>query len=172
MYRRRPKTVVFSLAVAAVLLAMQHESSLSAGASPAAANLAAGEQSYAKCIGCHSPDRNRTGPLHCGLVGREAGAVPDYAYSDAMRASGIVWTVDALDRFLRDPLQMVPGSTMGFAGIADAAERRDLVAWLATLTESSAACATALKRPAGTSNTPAPTSETAAPGGTRSPARP
>lgn len=112
-----------------------------AAASPPAADLAAGERSYFKCMGCHSPERNRTGPLHCGVVGRAAGAVAGYDYSVAMRESGIVWTTENLDRFLQDPLATVPGSTMGFAGIADAAERHNLVAWLATLDSSSPLCA-------------------------------
>lgn len=112
-----------------------------ATASPPAADLAAGERSYAKCMGCHSPGRNRTGPLHCGVVGRAAGAVTGYDYSEAMRESRIVWTVGNLDRFLENPLATVPGTTMGFAGIPDAAERYNLVAWLATLDTSSPHCA-------------------------------
>lgn len=103
-------------------------------------DIEAGEQSYTMCIGCHSPDRNRTGPLHCGVVGREAGSASGYDYSEAMRDAGIVWTRDELDRFLEAPLRMVPGTSMGFAGIADRAERRNLVAWLATLTSASPLC--------------------------------
>jgi len=105
-----------------------------------AVDLAAGEAAYARCAGCHSPERSRTGPLHCGLLGRSAGSVPGYGYSEAMRDSGIVWTRLSLDRFLAAPLQMVPGTTMGFAGIADDGERRNLVAWLATLDRSSPLC--------------------------------
>ena len=72
----------------------------------------------------------RTGPRHCGLFGRKAGTVPGFAYSEAMRASGIVWTAKTLDRFLAAPLEAVPGTSMGYAGIPDPAERRDLVAFL------------------------------------------
>lgn len=115
--------------------------SLLAGATPPPADLEAGEQSYAKCMGCHSPDRNRTGPLHCGLLGRAAGTVPGYDYSSAMRDAGMIWTVSTLDRFLQAPLTMLPGTSMGFMGLADATERRNLIAWIATLNETSPLCA-------------------------------
>jgi len=131
-------TAALSVTLAATALPLL---SLLAGATPPPADLAAGEQSYAKCMGCHSPDRNRTGPLHCGLLGRAAGTVPGYAYSSAMRDAGITWTVYTLDRFLQAPLTMLPGTSMGFVGIADAAERRNLIAWLAMLDESSPLCA-------------------------------
>ena len=119
---------------------------LAAAALVPAAPLAAGtdgaadETLYARCIGCHSPERNRTGPRHCGLFGRVSGTVQDYEYSRPMRAAGIVWDAQTLDRFLEAPLEVVPGTTMGFAGIADAGERRRLIAWLATLDGDSPLC--------------------------------
>ena len=99
-----------------------------------------GEEVYAKCIACHSPDRNRTGPLHCGVVDRISGTVEGYAYSNAMRGAAVTWTVAALDRFLAAPLDVIPETSMGFAGISDATERRQLIAWLATLTPASSHC--------------------------------
>jgi len=111
------------------------------------ASIAAGEQVYARCIGCHSPGRNRTGPLHCGLFGRESGTAPGYDYSIAMQAAKISWNAETLDQFLLSPTTAVPGTTMGFAGISNAKERRDLIAWLATLTEDSPLCKGALPRP-------------------------
>ena len=113
--------------------------SLPAMAAPPA-DITAGQASYSKCMACHSPEYNRTGPMHCGLVGRLSASVDSYAYSDAMRAANLVWTSETLDRFLAAPLAMVPGTTMGFAGIADAQERRNLIAWLATLNSASDAC--------------------------------
>lgn len=103
-------------------------------------SVVAGEQVYAKCMGCHSPDRNRTGPRHCGLVGRQSGSLTGYPYSEAMKASKLRWTTETLNAFLQSPMTMVPGTTMGFAGIADPVERRNLIAWLATLTEDSPLC--------------------------------
>lgn len=95
---------------------------------------------YARCIGCHSPDRHRTGPRHCGLVGRVSGTAAGYDYSAAMWEAAITWNAETLDDFLQAPLAAVPGTTMGFAGVADAGERRDLIAYLATLTRTSEQC--------------------------------
>lgn len=89
-----------------------------------------GQAVYQRCAGCHSLEVDRTGPRHCGVVGREAGALPTYEYSPALRSSGITWTEAALDAFLKAPLAMVPGTTMGFAGVADEQDRRSLIAYL------------------------------------------
>ena len=107
---------------------------------PPPGDAAAGKLEYAKCIGCHSPDRNRTGPRHCGLFGRTSGTLPGYDYSEAMRNAAILWDSETLDRFLAAPMTVVPGTTMGFAGVADARERRDLVAYLGSLTPSAEEC--------------------------------
>jgi cytochrome c len=91
---------------------------------------ARGEALYARCEACHALAYDRVGPRHCGLVGRRAASVEGFSYSDAMKDSGIVWTEAALDRFLSDPLRMVPGTTMTYAGVSDPQERADLIAWL------------------------------------------
>lgn len=91
---------------------------------------ARGQAIYQRCSACHSPDRNRTGPMHCGVVGRAAGAVPGFEYSDALRRSGIVWTDEILDAFLAAPLTVVPGTTMAVAGISSADDRRSLIEYL------------------------------------------
>lgn len=113
---------------------------LSADGAANSADVAAGRVVYEKCIACHSPERNRTGPLHCGLLGREAGTVEGYGYTDAMRSTAIVWNIETLSRFLEAPLKMIPGTLMGFAGLADATERRQLIVWLGTLNASSEHC--------------------------------
>ena len=91
---------------------------------------AAGEAVYSRCLGCHSLEYNRTGPKHCGLIGRQAGSAPDYEYSDAMKRSKLVWDASTLDRFLADPPKAVPGTTMTYAGVPDPKERADLIAYL------------------------------------------
>lgn len=90
-----------------------------------------GEQVYARCGACHSLESDRTGPRHCGLFGRRAGSVPGFTYSRAMKQSVLVWNAQTLDRFLASPMSAVPGTTMGYAGIDDAQERADLIAYLA-----------------------------------------
>ena len=105
-------------------------------AAPALANhtlrgdAAAGEAIYARCLACHALAYDRTGPRHCDLFGRRAGSVKGFAYSDAMRHSNIVWNALTLDRFLANPMKTVPGTSMGYAGIEDAKERADLIAYL------------------------------------------
>ncbi|MEJ8566357.1 c-type cytochrome [Elongatibacter sediminis] len=101
---------------------------------------ARGEEIYQQCAGCHSLSYNRTGPKHCGIMGRRAGGVNDYVYSDAMRRSDLVWTRETLDRFLANPGAVVPGTTMGYAGIASDQNRRDLIAFLESAGESPEHC--------------------------------
>jgi cytochrome c len=97
-----------------------------------------GEAIYARCLACHAPAYDRTGPRHCGLFGRRAGSVPGFAYSAAMKKAGIVWSESTLDRFLANPLQVVPGTAMGYAGVTDRQERADLIAYLKRENASSA----------------------------------
>lgn len=95
-----------------------------------AGDAANGAAVYQRCGACHALGYDRTGPRHCGLFGRRAGTVPGFAYSDAMKRSNLVWTRATLDRFLANPLQTVPGTSMGYAGIADRQDRADLIAYL------------------------------------------
>jgi len=96
-------------------------------AAPAAVR---GEQIYVRCQACHALSYDRVGPRHCGLFGRTAGSVPGFAYSPAMKSSRIVWNDKTLDRFLANPLKTVPGTTMTYDGVPDAADRADLLAYL------------------------------------------
>ena len=89
-----------------------------------------GEEIYGRCGACHALETNRTGPRHCGLIGRRAGTEPGFTYSEAMKRSGIVWDERTLDRFLANPMVTVPGTAMTYAGIDDAQERADLIAYL------------------------------------------
>ena len=97
---------------------------------PAALAAPDGEQIYARCLACHALAYDRVGPRHCGLFGRRAGSVPGFAYTPAMRGSGIVWSAATLDRFLAAPTKALPGTSMTYDGIADPAERAALIAWL------------------------------------------
>ena len=111
-------------------LALALASGVAAGAPMATDEIHAGQAIYARCAACHSLTYNRTGPKHCGLFGRRAGSLPDFQYSDAMKHSGIVWNEKTLDQFLANPMKRVPGTAMGYAGIPDAKERHDLIAYL------------------------------------------
>lgn len=104
---------------------------------PDRATFVAGERAYQKCYACHSldgADPSTQGPPLKGVVGREVAAEPGFTYSPAMRGYAATqprWTREALDAFIADPQAVVPDNEMGFFGIADAAERRALIAYLA-----------------------------------------
>ena len=118
-----------------VVLAFMAGMPVAAGGTPQG-DPKAGEAIYARCLACHALAYDRTGPRHCGLFGRRAGSVKDFAYSQAMRRARIVWNDKTLNRFLANPLKTVPGTTMGYAGIPDKQERADLIAYLKQANES------------------------------------
>ena len=95
-----------------------------------AADLKHGEEVYSRCLACHALESERVGPRHCGVVGRRAGAIAGFDYSKAMKNSRLVWNPKTLDRFIANPLKTVPGTTMTYAGVEDAKERADLIAYL------------------------------------------
>jgi len=109
--------------------------------SPASAQLgdaARGQQNFRACAPCHSlePDRNMTGPSLANLWGRKAGSLPSFErYSEALKASGIIWDDRSLDGWLTDPDRMVPDNEMPFNGIKDTRVRADLLAFLKDATK-------------------------------------
>ena len=99
-------------------------------AAPPAGDASRGAEIYeSHCGACHSLDANRVGPKHRGVVGRKAGIVPGFNYTRALKSSGIVWTADALDRWLSGPAKMVPGTAMGFV-LSSPQQRADVIAYL------------------------------------------
>ena len=73
------------------------------------------------------------GPNLVGVVGRQAASQPDFGkYSDALKASNLTWSRQTLDKFLVNPMAMVPGTFMPML-IPDDKTRADVVAYLATL---------------------------------------
>lgn len=99
----------------------------------AAANLKRGQLLYMACKACHDVEAglpHKVGPNLHGVFGRQAGAVADFKYTDALLKSGIAWTPETMDAWLAQPGAMVPGNGMAFAGVANAADRASLVAWL------------------------------------------
>ncbi|MGB3710776.1 MAG: cytochrome c family protein, partial [Erythrobacter sp.] len=84
------------------------------------------------CKTCHvlEEGENRVGPHLYGVVGREAGSVEGFNYSDANANSGITWNEDVLFEYLENPQEYLPGTRMAFPGIRDAQERADLIAYL------------------------------------------
>jgi cytochrome c len=105
-----------------------------AAASPASAGDPAGDAGrgktlYQACGACHSLDENDLGPRHRGVVGRPAGSIADYAYSPALKSSGLTWDEVTLDRWLTNPSALVAGTKMFFQ-VAEAQNRADIIAFL------------------------------------------
>jgi cytochrome c len=110
--------------------------SLLAADAARAANAAVGKAAFIRCAACHTTDKggpNGVGPNLYGVVGRKAGSKKDFSYSTALKNSGIVWNNQKLDAWIAHPAQVVPGTRMVFAGISDAQQRADLIAYLDTL---------------------------------------
>jgi len=104
-----------TLIVAVALLA----GSAGAAQQASAQDAEKGEHAYNKCSPCHSigPDaQNKIGPELNGLDGRHSGTAPDFTYSDANKASGVVWSDTTFKQYIQDPKAMIPGTKMMFAG--------------------------------------------------------
>ena len=93
---------------------------------------ARGEKKFEECQACHSLDRNAesVGPSLYGVFGRKAGQEAGFRYSPAMKRSGIVWSPEAVGTFITDPQATVAANRMPYAGMPDAADRADLIAFL------------------------------------------
>ena len=98
-----------------------------------AAPAARGRLLFLKCASCHDISQAsspKIGPNLYGVFGRKAGILPDYNYSDAMKSQAFSWNEETLDRWLKEPSALVPGSAMAFAGIDEKSDREALIAYL------------------------------------------
>jgi len=91
--------------------------------------VAGGKLFAAQCAGCHELNAAKVGPPLAGVVGRRAGSVPGYPYSEALAKSGIVWSAATLGKWLAGPRDFVPGALMPMS-VPDASTRRDIIAYL------------------------------------------
>lgn len=84
------------------------------------------------CAVCHTvePGKNKIGPSLAGVVGRKAGTIPGYSYSDANKKSGITWSEEELEKYLTNPREVVPGTKMLFAGIKNPDDRKAVIGYL------------------------------------------
>jgi cytochrome c len=116
----------------AAILTAAFASALALAQTPHAGNPVDGKVLYQSCAACHSIDENDLGPKHRGVVGRRAGSIADYAYSPALKNSGLTWDKTTLDRWLTNPSALVPGTKMYFK-IDDPQKRADVIAYLEQL---------------------------------------
>jgi cytochrome c len=97
------------------------------------ADLANGKAKFALCQSCHTitpGGANMTGPNLHGVFGKKSASNPDYKYSDALKNAGFTWDADHLNQWLEKPQTFLPGTKMTFAGLKDAKDRTDLIAYL------------------------------------------
>lgn len=102
---------------------------------PAAAQTAPNGETLFKqrCGTCHAIDASggaKLGPALRGVTGRKAGAVAGYAYSTALKGSGVVWDKANLDAYLARPAAKIPGTKM-MIGVPAADQRAAIIAYLA-----------------------------------------
>ncbi len=92
----------------------------------------AGKEVFNQCVSCHSvaAGENKVGPTLHAIVGRKAGQIPGFRYSDANKSSGKVWTEQELYSYLASPQKVLPGTYMTFIGVNDAQKRADVIAYL------------------------------------------
>ena len=145
MFRRNSiETSMFvsaaALASLAFGLAMNTAAAAEATTPAIVGNAEAGQTAYKKCATCHSvaPGQNRLGPSLYGVVGRKAGGLDGFNYSEAMQQSNVIWTADTLNSHLADIKGFIPGNRMAQlypAGVPNAADRANIIAYLMTLTD-------------------------------------
>jgi len=120
------RTVSFSLAVLMGLAG--------AGAALAAGDPEAGEKIFqTKCKVCHQIGpgaKNFVGPELNGLIGRKAGSLEGYTFSDAMKNSGLTWDEATFKDYIKNPKAKVPGIKMIFAGLPKESDQDNLFAFL------------------------------------------
>jgi cytochrome c len=111
---------------------------LALGATTALADddVKAGEAVFERsCVVCHSAEagKNKVGPSLAGVVGRKAGAIDGFKYSDAMKNAGVTWSNDTLDKYLADPKTFMPGNRMVYPGLRKEADRKAVIDYLDTV---------------------------------------
>ncbi len=95
-----------------------------------------GMAKVAQCKSCHTFTKGGpalVGPNLYGVFGTKAAAVPGFNFSDGMKASGLTWDAPTLDHWIENPKTVVPDTKMTFAGMKDAKDRQNIIAYLATL---------------------------------------
>lgn len=109
------------------------------GAPAHAQDVENGADVFKKCRACHQVGesaKNAVGPVLNGLIGRKAGTVDGFNYSDANKNSGFIWDEATFEKYIKDPRAAMPGNKMAFAGIKDPEDIKDLTAFLKQFDES------------------------------------
>jgi cytochrome c len=105
-------------------------------AASAAGDPKAGADVFKRCAVCHTDDKgggDGLGPNLFGVMGRKAASRPGFAYSPALKKSGITWDEATLTKWVAGPARVVPGTKMMFAGLSSKKQQADVVAYLTSL---------------------------------------
>ena len=85
------------------------------------------------CSVCHSFSAHGQGPNLKGVYGRDPASAEGWDYSTALQGlKGKTWKDGTLDKYLKSPADYAPGNAMAFAGLANAKDRADVIAYLKT----------------------------------------
>ena len=119
--------------IAAVALAAAM--ALTSATAMASGDVAKGKKVFKKCKACHAikAGKKKIGPTMFSVVGRDAGTLKGFKFSKAMKASGISWDDESLDKFLKKPKKFIKGTKMGFSGLKKDADRVNVIAYLKTI---------------------------------------
>ncbi len=100
------------------------------------ATLGAGKIMYMRCISCHTVTKNGRhliGPNLWGVVGAKAGTRDGFkGYSESLLKSDVIWSREALDRYIENPAEYLPGTNMIYKGLPKEKDRAALLAYLET----------------------------------------
>lgn len=97
-----------------------------------------GKRQFAPCTACHTTEDggpDKVGPNLHGVIGRAAGTKAGFAYSDALKKSGITWDEAKLDEWIKKPAALVPGTKMAFLGVGNDTVRANIIAYLKQATK-------------------------------------
>jgi len=110
-------------------------------AAVAAGDAKRGAQLFGQCMACHSttPGEHLTGPSLARVFNHKAASAEGFMrYSDALKGANLTWNEATLDKWLANPAQLVPGTSMTFPGIKETQARQDVIAYLKAADENKA----------------------------------
>lgn len=103
----------------------------------AAADVARGEATFAKCKACHTANEGGAsgiGPNLYGIVGKPIGKhAAGFAYSADLAGHGGTWDFATMDTWLKNPKAFAAGTKMSFAGLPKAEDRANVIVYLNSL---------------------------------------